>query len=65
VERALLLAESLAYPPSIVFAHATAGRTFMIIRDRHGCQRIVARSVALAEKFDFPYFRWVGRYWMG
>ena len=65
VERALLLAESLAYPPSIVFAHAIAGRTFMIIRDRHGGKWTGARTVALAEKFDLPYFRWVGRYWMG
>jgi hypothetical protein len=23
------------------------------------------RLVALAEKFDLPYFRWVGRYFMG
>jgi predicted ATPase len=62
VERPLLLAESLAYPPSIVFAHAIAGRTFMIIRDRHGGERTGARTVALAEKFDLPFFRWFGRY---
>jgi predicted ATPase len=37
----------------------------MIARDRHGCQRIAARSVALAEKFDLPVFGWNGRYWMG
>ena len=62
VEKALLLAESLAYPPTIVFAHAVAGRTFMIIRDRHGGERTGARTVALAEKFDLPFFRWFGRY---
>jgi predicted ATPase len=65
VERALLLAESLAYPPSIVFAHAVAGRTFMMIRDRHGGERTGARTLALAEKFDLPFFRWWGRYIMG
>jgi predicted ATPase len=65
VERALLLAEALAYPPSIVFAHAVPGRTFMIIRDRHGGERTGARTVALAEKFDLPFFRWWGRYNMG
>src|SRR5262249_1789556 len=37
----------------------------VIVRDRHDCQRIAARSVALAENFDLPYFRWVGRYFMG
>jgi predicted ATPase len=34
-------------------------------RDRHGCERAGARSVALAEKFDLPYFRLLGRYFMG
>ena len=37
----------------------------MIARDRHGCERIGARMVALAEKFDLPIFRWYGRYFMG
>ena len=37
----------------------------MIARDRHGCERIGARCVALAEKFDLPFFRWLGRYLMG
>jgi predicted ATPase len=37
----------------------------MIARDRHGCERIAAQCVALAEKFDLPVFRWNGRYWMG
>ena len=61
-----MLAGSLSHPPSIVFAHAIAGWTFMIIRDRHGCERMGARAVALAEKFDLPYFRWLGRYlWAG
>jgi hypothetical protein len=43
VERALLLAETLAYPASIVYAHAVAGRTFMTIRDRQGGERTGAR----------------------
>ena len=37
----------------------------MIARDRHGCERMGARTVALAEKFDLPFFRWWGRYIMG
>jgi predicted ATPase len=37
----------------------------MIIRDRHGGERTGARTVALAEKFDLPFFRWWGRYIMG
>ena len=37
----------------------------MILRDRRGGERMGARLVALAEKFDLPYFRWVGRYFMG
>jgi predicted ATPase len=65
VERTLVLAGSLSHPPSIVFAHAHAGRIFMVIRDRHGCERMGARTVALAEKFDLPYFRSLGRYLMG
>jgi predicted ATPase len=65
VERALVLARSLSHPPSVVHAHAIGGRTFMIIRDRTGCERMGARTVALAEKFDLPYFRWYGRYYMG
>src|SRR5262249_17620525 len=65
VERALLLAESLSHPPSIVFAPANAGRIFMIIRERHNCERMGARTVALAEKFDLPIFRWWGQYLMG
>jgi predicted ATPase len=39
--------------------------SFLIVRDRHGCEGIGARTVAIAEKFDLPYFRWVGRYLMG
>jgi hypothetical protein len=27
-------------------------------------ERMGARTVAIAEKFDLPYFRWVGRYLM-
>jgi adenylate cyclase len=65
VERALLLAESLSYPPSIAFAHGSTGRTFLIICDRHGGERTGARTVALAEKFDLPFFRWWGRYIIG
>ena len=65
VERALVLARSLSHPPSIVHAHAIAGWTFVIIRDRRGCERMGARCVALAEKFNLPYFRWWGRHLMG
>jgi len=65
VERALLLAESLPHPPSIAFAYKWAGSCLMIACDRHGCERIGARCLALLEKFDLPVFRWNGRYWMG
>ena len=64
-ERTLVLAESLSHPPSISFGHAIAGWTFVIIRDRRGCERMGARCVAFAEKFDLPYFRWLGQYLMG
>jgi predicted ATPase len=37
----------------------------MILRDRPGGERMGERLVAHAEKFDLPYFRWVGRYFMG
>ena len=65
VERALVLASSLSHPPSIVHGHAMAAWTFMVIRDRHGCERTGARTAALAEKFDLPFWRWYGRYFMG
>jgi predicted ATPase len=63
--KALALAEFLSHPPSIAFAQKNAGYVSIITRDRHGCERIGARTVALAEKFDLPYFRWFGRYLMG
>ena len=65
VDRTLVLAGSLSHPPSIAFGHALAGFSFLIARDRRGCERMGARTVALAEKFDLPIFRWVGRYLMG
>ena len=65
VERALVFAGSLSHTPSTAFGHAFAGASFVILRDRHGCERTGARTVALAEKFDLPYFRWLGRYFMG
>jgi tetratricopeptide (TPR) repeat protein len=65
VERALVLAGSLSHPPSIAFGHALAGHSFMIARDRHGCERMGARTVALAEKFDLPYYRSFGRFLIG
>jgi predicted ATPase len=37
----------------------------VLVRDRQSCERVGARTVALAEKFDLPYFRWYGRYLMG
>jgi predicted ATPase len=37
----------------------------MILRDRHGGERMGERLVALAEKFDLPYFRWLGQYLTG
>ena len=64
-ERALLLAESLSHPPSIGFAYKWVGSCLMIAGDRHGCERIGARCVTLAEKFDLPIFRGTGRYLMG
>ena len=65
VERALVLAASLSHTPSIAFGHALSGHSFMIARDRHGCDRMGARTVALAEKFDLPYYRSFGRFLMG
>jgi hypothetical protein len=37
----------------------------VIVRDRHGGERIGARTVALVETFDLPMIRWWGRYVMG
>ena len=37
----------------------------MMLRDRHSGERVGERLVALAEKFDLPYFRGIGRYFMG
>jgi predicted ATPase len=65
VEKTLVLAESLPHPPSIAFAYKWAGSCLMIAHDRHGCERIGARCLALLEKFDLPVFRWNCRYWMG
>ena len=33
-----------------------SGETFLIVRDRNGCEQMGARTVALAEKFDLPYY---------
>jgi predicted ATPase len=65
VERTLMLAESLSHPPSIGHGHKWAGSSLIIARDRHGCEQIGARCVALAEKFDLPIFGWNGRYLIG
>ena len=62
LEKAFGLAEFLSHPPSIGFAHRVAGWTFMILRYRHGGERMGERLVALAEKFDLPFYRWYGRY---
>ena len=65
LERALLLAESLSHPPSLAYAYKWAGSCLMIARDRRGCERIGARCVTLAEKFELPIFHGAGRYLMG
>jgi class 3 adenylate cyclase len=65
LEKAFGLAEFLCHPPSIGWAHRQAGFTFMMLRDRHSGERVGERLVALAEKFDLPYFRGIGRYFMG
>ena len=39
-----MLAGSLSHPPSIAFGVARAGLSFLIVRDRHGCEHIAARS---------------------
>jgi class 3 adenylate cyclase len=62
LEKATGLAEFLSHSPSIGFAHRFAGLTFMILRDRHNGERMGERLVALAEKFDLPFYRWTGRY---
>jgi predicted ATPase len=62
---ALLLAGSLSHPASNAFALALVGRTFVILRDRYGCERIGLPCVALAEKFGLSYFGWNGRYLVG
>ena len=65
LEKALALAEFLSHPPSIGFAQKNAGYVSTITHDRNGCERIGERLLAFAEKFELPYFRWVGRYLMG
>jgi class 3 adenylate cyclase/predicted ATPase len=65
LEKPFALAEFLSQPPSIGWAHRLAGFTFVVLRDRHDGERMGERLVALAEKFDLPYFRWLGRYFMG
>ena len=65
VERALVLTGSLSHPPSIAFGHRWVAFSFLIVRDRHGCEGMGARTVAIAEKFDLPYYRWNGRYLIG
>lgn len=65
LEKAFGLAESLSHPPSVGWGHRQAGFTFMILRDRYGGERVGERLVALAEKFDFSYFRGIGRYIVG
>ena len=65
LEKAFALAELLSHPPSICFAHRHGGFLCMILRDRDGGERMGERLVALAEKFDLPYFRRLGRYSMG
>jgi class 3 adenylate cyclase/predicted ATPase len=62
LEKATGLAEFLSHSPSIGFAHRFAGWTFMILRDRHNGERMGERLVALAEKFDLPFYRWTGRF---
>ena len=62
LEKAFGLAEFLSNPPSIGLAHRHGWFTFMILRDRHDGERMGERLVALAEKFDLPFFRWYGRY---
>jgi class 3 adenylate cyclase len=65
LEKAFALAEFLSHPPSICLAHRHGGFISMILRDRDGGERMGERLVALAEKFDLPYFRWAGRYSVG
>ena len=64
-ERTLVFARSLSHPPSIARGHADAGLCFLIARDRQGREPMGAQTVALAEKFDLTYFRWLGQYLMG
>jgi predicted ATPase len=53
VERTLLLAESLSHPPSGAWGHAVAGWAFMIVGDRHGCERTGARRWRLRRSSTF------------
>jgi predicted ATPase len=38
---------------------------FLILRDHHGCEQMGTRTLAVAEKFDLPYYRALGRYLTG
>src|SRR5215831_17628566 len=56
----------ISLPPAEHWVGAqTGGFTFMILRDRHSGERMGERLVALADEFDLPYFRGIGRYFMG
>jgi class 3 adenylate cyclase/predicted ATPase len=65
LEKAFGHAEFLSHPTSIGWVHRQGGFIFMILRDCYGGERMGERLVALAEKFDLPYFRWLGQYFMG
>ena len=64
-EKTLVHARSLSHPPSIARGYSLSGETFLIVRDRNGCEQMGARTVALAEKFDLPYYRSLGQYLIG
>jgi predicted ATPase len=58
-------ARSLSHPPSIARGYSLSGETFLIVRERNSCEQMGARTVALAEKFDLPYYRSLGQYLIG
>jgi class 3 adenylate cyclase/ABC-type transport system involved in cytochrome c biogenesis ATPase subunit len=65
LDSALVLADRLQHPLSLLFARGMMCATLYLAHDLNGCQASANELVRVATKYDLPFYGAIGSFWLG